>query len=116
MNGIIIKQLKKLRIKDDNISLHTEVKKLTTTKIALEKSIVRLEGQKKEIEEKLIETENIIQSRIDEIWEIKESIDERFKPGDSSKADEIELSPIVVSSQIHKRALEDSSIFIIRIR
>src|SRR6185295_8426007 len=83
------------KLNDDNDTLHQDIKELTTTKIALEKSIVRLTEEKSEVDKKLAETENVIQSRIEEIWGIKDSIDDQFKK--KSTAKDIELPPIVVS-------------------
>ena len=74
-----------------------DIKQLTSTKMALEKSIAHLTDDKAAVERKLIETENIIQGRIDEIWKIKKDVDTRF---DSTKnnAGEVELAPIVVNA------------------
>lgn len=83
------------KMSEENEALHQDMKELTTTKIALEKSIVRLTEEKGELDKKLSETENVIQSRIEEIWGIKDSIDEQFKRKSASK--DIELPPIVVS-------------------
>jgi len=81
----------------ENSTLRDQIKQLSSTKIALEKSIVRLQDEKKVIEKKLIETENVIQSRVDQIWSIKESLDKDFRPAQAKNAGKIELSPIVVS-------------------
>jgi len=82
----------------ENGNLREQIKGLTSTKIALEKTIVRLQDEKRGIEKKLMETENVIQSRIDEIWEIKESLDKNVVPDRiSSAVGEIELPPIVVA-------------------
>lgn len=86
------------KINEENTGLRDQIKQLTSTKIALEKSIVRLQDEKKEVEKKLVETENVIQGRIDEIWDIKKSLDESFGPDAKSKT-QVELPPIVVSSQ-----------------
>lgn len=87
-----------LRMNDENSGLRGRIKQLTSTKIALEKSIVRLQDQKREVEHRLIETENVIQGRIDEIWDIKKSLDESFGPK-AKHGNQVELSPIIVSSQ-----------------
>lgn len=84
----------------ENADLREQIKALTSTKIALEKSIVQMQDEKKEIEQKLAETENVIQNRIDEIWQIKDSLDKKFKPTQSSgKSNSVELPPIVVSPE-----------------
>jgi predicted nucleic acid-binding Zn-ribbon protein len=82
----------------DNETLREKIRQLTSTKIALEKSIVRLTEEKNDVEKKLFETENVIQSRIDEIWEIKESIDTHFQESPLAASKEIEIPPIVVSA------------------
>ncbi|NTV29708.1 MAG: hypothetical protein HGA80_06485 [Candidatus Omnitrophica bacterium] len=87
------------QVDGDNQSLRQEIKQLTTTKMALEKSIARLTDEKSGVEKKLVETENIIQSRIDEIWRIKKDIDTRFDArGIKVSANEVELPPIVVNA------------------
>ena len=85
------------KMKEENQDLQTQVKQLMTTKLALEKSISRLTDDKKNIEKKLVETDNVIQGRIDEIWQIKQDLDKRFDslPKDTK---EIELPPIIVNS------------------
>jgi len=85
------------KVSVENQGLRGDIKQLTTTKMALEKSIARLTDDKSTVERKLVETENIIQGRIDEIWKIKKDVDTRF---DSSKnnSGEVELAPIVVNA------------------
>ncbi len=86
------------KLGDENGNLREQIKGLTSTKIALEKTIVRLQDEKRGIEKKLLETENVIQSRIDEIWEIKESLNKGTPPPRLSQSvGEIELPPIVVA-------------------
>jgi chromosome segregation ATPase len=83
----------------ENQQLRMDIKQLTTTKVSLEKSIANLSEEKNAVERKLVETENIIQGRIDEIWQIKKDIDKRIDvPQAASRAyQEVELAPIVVS-------------------
>jgi len=92
------------KISRENESLRGQIRELTNTKLALEKSIVRMQEEKKGIEQRLNKTENVIQGRIDDIWQLKQSLDETLKdvePGEKSEKDGkgggIELSPIVVS-------------------
>ncbi len=87
-------------VKEENAKLRGQVKELASAKVTLEKSIAKLTESKKEIEQRLIETESIIQNRINEIVDIKRSIDHRLKtsPVGSQKGDEVELSPIIVSA------------------
>ncbi len=92
----------------ENQKLRLDIKQLTTTKVALEKSIAGLSEEKASIEKKLSETESVIQSRVDEMWQIKKDIDTRFgtngakntqAAGDRSSSGEVELAPIVVSGK-----------------
>ena len=94
----------------ENQQLRLDIRQLTTTKVALEKSIAGLSEEKSSIEKKLSETESIIQSRVDEMWQIKKDIDTRFgtdgakntrstAAGDRSSSSEVELAPIVVSGK-----------------
>ena len=88
-----------VKVSDENIGLRDQIKNLGSTKVALEKSIVRLQEEKKGIEDKLLETENVIQNRIDEIWKIKEELQNSVKSGKAQSSSEVELPPIVVSQQ-----------------
>jgi septal ring factor EnvC (AmiA/AmiB activator) len=84
----------------ENQQLRMDIKQLTTTKVSLEKSIANLSEEKNSIEKKLVETENVIQGRIDEIWQIKKDIDSRIDTQHlSNVSNEIELAPIVVSAK-----------------
>ena len=81
----------------ENQQLRLDIKQLTTTKVALEKSIANLSEEKGAIEKKLVETENVIQGRIDEIWQIKKDIDVRFENRTAPQSsNQVELAPIVV--------------------
>ena len=85
----------------ENGELRSQLKKLVQTKGSLEKTIARLAEEKGSIEKKLGQTESLIQSKIDEIWEIKESLDQSIKSAQVTKpigSTEVELPPIVVSS------------------
>lgn len=88
------------KINAENMELRTQMKKLVASKGALEKTIVRLTEEKNEISKKLGRTESIIQSKIDEIWEIKDSLDRSFKESKMSpqSTNSIELPPIIVNS------------------
>jgi predicted nucleic acid-binding Zn-ribbon protein len=86
------------KILTENQSLRGDIRQLTSTKVALEKSIAKLTDEKSVIEKKLVETENIIQSRIDEIWKIKKDVDKRFDNSDRAGSGEVELAPIVVNA------------------
>jgi len=98
------------KIIDENTRLSDEIKQLTSTKIALEKSIVRLQEDKNGIAKKLAETEHVIQSRIDEIWQIKDSLDTTMKTPPEGASHHVELTPIVVSSQEAGSAGEEDAV------
>lgn len=85
---------------DENKNLHEQLKGLTATKIALEKSIVKLQGDKKQVEGRLMETEGVIQTRIDQIHVLKDSLEKDFKPSSrNSKTGAVDLAPIVVKGE-----------------
>ncbi len=87
------------KINQENKDLRNELKKLVTSKSSLEKSIVKMSEDKNQIQKQLEGTEGVIQSKIDEIWEIKNSIDETFKQAKMGNgSNEVELPPIVVNS------------------
>lgn len=88
------------KIQEENSNLRGEMQQLVSAKSSLQKSIVRLTQDKNKVERELGSAENLIQSKIDEIWEIKDSLDRSFK--ESSKnfqnPSSVELPPIMVSS------------------
>ncbi len=87
------------KLNQQNTQLRQQVKQLSSSKSALEKSIVRLTQDKDEVQKKLGQAESIVQSKIDEIWEIKDSLDQSFKTAKmTSTPGEVELPPIVVST------------------
>ncbi len=87
------------KLNQQNTQLRQQIKQLSSSKSALEKSIVRLTQDKDEVQKKLGQAESIVQSKIDEIWEIKDSLDQSFKAAQTTSAPgEVELSPIVVST------------------
>lgn len=97
-------QMRADQVSQEDQALRTEIKNLTTTKVALEKTISRLTEEKQMTEKKLVETESIIQSRIDEIWKMKKDIDGRISlPGTKGSAD-VQLPPIVVNSNVGRPA------------
>jgi chromosome segregation ATPase len=98
------------KLSGQNLNFHQQIKQLTSTKIALEKSIVRLQEEKKDVEKKLLQTENIIQRRIDDIWDIKDNLEKEFKPVETSATGEIELPPIVVSAVANEPPAANSGI------
>ncbi|MBF0483882.1 MAG: hypothetical protein HQL25_04155 [Candidatus Omnitrophica bacterium] len=88
----------------DNIDLRKEMQRLIASKSALEKSVVQITQQKEQVQSELGKTESVIQSKIDEIWQIKDSLDKTIKntsfnyPKDD-KNGAVELPAIVVSSK-----------------
>lgn len=87
------------KLNAENGSLRQQVKQLVSVKNALEKSVVRLSQEKDKIEGRLGQTETLIQSKIDEIWEIKDDLDRSIREAQSgAPANEVELPPIVVSA------------------
>ena len=87
------------KLSTENGELRQKMKQLVSVKNALEKSIVRLSQEKDKIEGKLGKTETIIQSKIDEIWDIKDDLDRSIRESQSGvSSSEVELPPIVVSS------------------
>ncbi len=97
------------KLTEENGKLQEQIKQLMSTKIALEKSVVHLNDEKGGVEKKLLETENVIQDRIEEIWQIKDSVDQRLKSTGRRDVKEIELPPIVVSAEAEgqHKAMQD---------
>jgi len=89
------------KLSSENLDLRKQMKQLVNTKSSLEKSIVRISQDKQKVERSLQETESLIQGKIDEIWEIKESLDRTFKSSHlrAPSSSDIELPPIVVSTE-----------------
>ena len=87
------------KLSDENKELRRKMKKLVSVKNALEKSIIRITQAKEKVESRLGRTETLIQSKIDEIWDIKEDLDRSIRASQSGiSSNEVELPPIVVSS------------------
>jgi chromosome segregation ATPase len=87
------------KLNTENTNLRQQMKQLVTVKNALEKSIVRLSQEKDKVQGKLGKTETMIQSKIDEIWEIKDDLDRSIRSASTdAPSSEVELPPIVVSS------------------
>ena len=89
------------KFREENTALRFQIKNMTNTKLSLEKSIVRLNEDKTSVERRLTETEGVIQGKIDEIWNVKQSLDKRFPVrSEATRKDskEVELAPIIVSA------------------
>jgi len=87
------------KLGEENNELRRKLKKLISVKNALEKSVVRITQEKDKIRNQLGRTETLIQSKIDEIWDIKEELDHSIRSSRGGfSSNEVELPPIVVSS------------------
>ncbi len=84
-----------------NMQLRQDLKDLAAAKIALERSIVQITQEKEGMGRKLEQAQAVLQNKIGEIWEVKDSLDRSFKvvQEKSPAANEVELSPIVVNMQ-----------------
>lgn len=96
------------RIQQENGSLREELRGLVEAKSSLQKSIVRLTQDKNKVQRELGSAENLIQSKIDEIWDIKESLDRTFKESSEKfkSPGTVELPPIMVSSGTSQAAIK----------
>lgn len=95
------------KLSAENANLQAQVKQLSSTKLSLEKTIGRLTDDKENIQKKLIESESVIQSRIDDIWKIKQNIDQRVQSMPKSNENQIELAPIVINANPQSESLVD---------
>lgn len=86
------------KLTEENLALRAQVKELASARVALEKSIAKLVSDKDAVEKKLFMTESLIQNRIDEVLDIKRSLDKRLQTAGQSGSKEIELPPIIVSA------------------
>jgi hypothetical protein len=79
--------------------LLSQIRELNGTKLNLEKTISRLTDDKDAMQRKLVETESVIQSRIDDIWKIKQGLDKRLSENAPASAQgSMELPPIIVNA------------------
>lgn len=99
------------KYKQDNLALQDQIRQLHSTKLALEKTIVQMNQEKVTMSKRLDQTEGAIQGRIDEIWKIKQNLDQKISQLPTSNvvvaptqvkstkvaSPEVELSPIVVN-------------------
>ncbi len=85
------------KLKAENMQLQDQIRQLSSTKVALERTISRVSDEKDGIQKKLVETESVIQGRINEIWDIKEGIDKKLADN-PVKSNQVELSPIIVNA------------------
>jgi chromosome segregation ATPase len=88
------------KLKKENLELLSQIRGLSSIKLGLEKTISRLIDEKDAMQKKLIETGSVIQSRIDDIWKIKEGLDKKLSENvpSSSASGSMELPPIIVNA------------------
>lgn len=89
----VVDQLQKM--KDENLALRAEVKELGAMKIVLEKSIARLQDDKGAIEKKLVQSEVVVQDRLNDVLKIKDDLAQQNVA--VSKPQEVMLPPIIVN-------------------
>lgn len=86
------------KIKQENQGLQNQLRDLNNTKLALEKTIAQINEDKLLTQKKLAETQGVIQGRIDEIWQIKQNLDEKISNMPKTSGGEVELPPIIVNA------------------
>jgi len=88
------------KLRNENMELMSQIKDLSSSKLDLERTVSRLTDDKDAMQKKLIETESVIQSRIDDIWKIKEGLDKKLSENapTSSTPGSMELPPIIVNA------------------
>jgi DNA repair exonuclease SbcCD ATPase subunit len=84
------------KMRQENTDMQAQIRQLSTTKVALEKTIAGINAEKVIVQKKLAETEGTIQGRINEIWQIKQNLDKKIS--DLPKGGEVELPPIIVNA------------------
>lgn len=93
----IAEQIEKIR--QENVTLRRQVKELSTAKLSLEKGLKNLEYEKDNLADRISTTENILQTRMRELLEMKKDIEASLGTdfsGKSKESQSIELPPIVV--------------------
>ncbi len=90
------------KLKEQNSELLSQINGLSSAKLELEQTVSRLTDDKEAMQKKLIETESIIQSRIDDIWKIKQSLDKKLSENSSSGS--MDLPPIIVNAPNSQQA------------
>lgn len=84
-----------------NMRLRQDLKQLAAAKMALEKSVVQITQEKDGMNRKLEQAEAVLQNKIGEVWDIKDSLDRSFNAvkEKTEAANEVELSPIIVNAR-----------------
>ena len=98
------------KLNNENVELRDRMKDLLSAKGQLEKSIILLSGDKNKLEKKLAQMEGLIQEKIEEVWGIKNNLNQKFTASSESKAvdsprkadADLQLPPIVVSQGVQK--------------
>jgi len=88
------------KLKKENLDLMSQIRDLSSAKLDLERTVSRLTDDKDAMQKKLIETESVIQNRIDDIWKIKEGLDKKLAENapSSTTPGSMELPPIIVNA------------------
>lgn len=88
------------KLKAENLALMSQIRDLSSTKLELERTVSRLTDEKDVMQKKLIETQSVIQNRIDDIWKIKQGLDKKLSENapSSSTPGSMELPPIIVNA------------------
>ena len=82
----------------ENEEIRGQLKQLLTVKSSLEKSIIDLTQQKDQLQKDVSTAQNVVQNKVNEIFDMKKSLDQSVSAGKSGTTDGIELPPIVVNS------------------
>jgi len=98
------------KVKDDNTQMQSQIRQLSSSKVALEKTVTRLTQERNDMSKKLAETEGVIQDRINEIWQIKQTLDQKISQINTVKnGGEVELPPIVVNASGSQSQADNSN-------
>jgi hypothetical protein len=93
------------KLKEENLELLSQIRGLSSVKLELERTVARLTDDKDAMQKKLIETQSVIQGRIDDIWKIKEGLDKKLSENASaSSSGSMELPPIIVNAPNQQQA------------
>lgn len=93
---VVVERLEKF--KEQNEDFRSQIKRLTSTKVGLEKSLAQLSEDKNQLEKKLVQTKGMIQNEVADIATIKRGMEKKLEEVEAMKTKEIELPPIVVSA------------------
>lgn len=103
------------QLKKENRDLRFKVKDLTNTKIVLEKNIAQLKDESNMLEKRLITTEHIVQTRLNDVLGIEGSLEKIGHVDEvSSEKEEVDLPPIVVNASEFLAKQDAGSLSILR--